>query len=349
MNCRLDFVRQCNDALEGHRKKRFPFWGTAIALILSATSLLALWFGNRIQLSDVRRAWEAADQRTVLLVLIFSCTFHVFIGGHKLYYVLRLMGSPISLGEALKLRLGAGPVRFVLPVNLGEVVQLFYLSSQRHLSVGKASGFTVFDKAINLFGSFFWLLFALGLIMANSGHDNRLGSFQSQLLFLLLFAIAYFVILFFTPLHRKALVLSRCLPTRLAVFLQAFLSPVIEINPSRKLLLIAYGIIFQTRPLIVFAVLLKAFDVSISLGQILAYGNLILLAGAIPGPISGIGPREAAVVELLKSQGNSPALLMNIGILMTLCGNLIPMFIGLPLTPWFLRRIRLQHGPSSQS
>jgi hypothetical protein len=67
-----------------------------------------------------------------------------------------------------------------------------------------------------------------------------------------------------------------------------------------------------------------------------------MFAGHIPTAF-GMGPREAAIVMLFSDQA-SRAVLLNVGLFLTLLVHVTPVFAGIPWVPWFLRRMTAGEG-----
>ena len=69
----------------------------------------------------------------------------------------------------------------------------------------------------------------------------------------------------------------------------------------------------------------------------IAFVSIAQFAGHLPSVV-GLGPREASFIVLF-SGAAAPDILLSIGFMMTLAINVVPMLIGLPWVPWFLRRL----------
>jgi uncharacterized membrane protein YbhN (UPF0104 family) len=143
------------------------------------------------------------------------------------------------------------------------------------------------------------------------------------------------------PLHGLATeVILRRIPARVSGALAGLLSPWRRLSTGARLGLLGYTLIYVSRPILLCALIAAAFSVEVPLARLMVYTNLALFAGLIPGPLMGIGPREATLEALLArelSAGSGVGL--SVAFLLTAAMYLVPLLSGLPLTPWFLRRL----------
>ena len=307
--------------------------GLLISFGLSLMLLPLIYFTSGIRLDRMVNEWHGADGSLLLIAMVFSVLVHVLVGGHKLWLILRGMGLEISLVQAFKLRLGEGPLRLIIPLKGGELVAVFFLNRVKAMPLGDAAGALVFDRGLNLMGSCFWL--GLGISLAPGLGSVRgiaavAGLLSAGLIFLL-----------FSPLHDLLIRLAGSVSLgRVGRFFAGMLSPWRDLTVARKLLLFAYTLLFVSRPIVICSLILASFQISLGTARLLVYTTLSLFAGMIPGPLMGIGPREAAMQALVGQElphGSGAAL--SVGFLLTVCMYLVPFLAGLPWVPWFLGRI----------
>lgn len=310
---------------------RLLLWSLAGA---AASALILWWLVAHLQLRwpDLRAAWDGADQPLLLLIGVLSVTWHVLLGAHKLQLVLGRLGVAISLGDAVRLRLGEGPLRMVLPLRGGELLTVLFFWRDRKMPLADAAGALAFDRGLNLLGLSLWLLVGLLLLPDLPALHRLLG------------AVALVggggLLLFVTPLQRLLIRAAEALHGRLGCFVAGFLSPFVRLSPGWKLTLAGYGVLFTMRPLLVCWALFLAHGVVLAAGPTLAYGALSVLAGTLPGPLLGIGPREGAVAMLFAGQVPAgSAVPLAVGLLLSVAVHLLPMTVGLPWAGWFLRRV----------
>jgi len=306
------------------------------SLFLSAAVLAALWHHSQIRFDMFVAKWTEADKSILGALIVLSAAFHIFVGAHKLWCILRSLSLKIAYVEALRIRLGVGPLRVLVPLDGGELLNVAYFWRHKRMPVGRAAGAAAFDRGLNVMGSFFWLF--LGLSILPDAWPSQ-WSPAWRLPAALLAVAAYFIGLFCLPLHELAISVAGKLHPKLARFLAGVLAPFREFDWRKKLFFSAYALFFQVRPLAVYWFLFKAYGVTMEGVKILAYGSLAGIGAHLPGFLVGLGPREAFTVALFRGQAPDEVLL-GVGILLTFTVHIIPMLLGLPWMMWFLRRLR---------
>jgi uncharacterized membrane protein YbhN (UPF0104 family) len=328
-------------ALPRQTRRSTRSWAGPLVSVGLTLAFLA-WLGARhaVPWSAVRD--QAIRSDVVLLAAVFagSAVFHVFVGAHKLHCVLRAVGVDIRFGETLKLRLGAGPMRALLPLSAGELIQVLYFRANKQMPLTSASGVLAFDKGMNFLGALAWFL--LGVTLAPLGTVRLAGAVDAKWLGLLpagLIVLALAAI-FLVRAHNLAARAGAALHPGLGAAIANLLGPFRELPAATKLGLACYGVIFQLRPIVVCYFLLRAVGLRPSMVDGLAAGSAAVCAGYVPGFAAGSGPREAVLVESLRA-GYAPVdAIFCAGILMTLAVHIVPAFLGAPWTFWLLTRLR---------
>lgn len=315
----------------GIHRRLAPLW-TLAGLALSVGVLW--WLGRHLQLHlhDLRAAWAAADHTLLALAVVFSVAWHVLVGAHKLKLVLDSMGAPMTYADAVRLRLGEGPARMLLPVRGGELLTVVYFWRRQRLSLAAAAGALAFDRGLNFAGLLLWTLVGALLLPSSLGAGGAAGA--------AVVGACYLTFVFCPPLQDALMAVAARIHRRAGAAARGALRPWRELSAGRKLALSAYGVVFVLRPLAVCWLLFAAHGVVVGLAQILTYGSLSVLAGTLPGPLMGIGPREGAVALLfagLAPPGSGVPLA--VGLLLSLSVHVLPFAAGAPWAPWLLRRI----------
>lgn len=310
--------------------------GFLLALAMSAAALALVYLVGGVSPEQLRAEWRAADSALILAAMALSLLMHVLMGGHKLWLVLRGMGVEISLLEAFKLRLGEGPLRLIIPLKGGELAAILFFHRDRGMSVGDATGALAMDRGLNLLANTAWLLAGLALGQVQVGAGGL-----AAVIGLLALGL---VLLLWTPCHGALLrAVHALLPGRAARFADGVLSPLQKLSTGRKAGLLAYTLLFVSRPILICSLVLAAFRAHIPLARVMVYTTLSLFAGMIPGPLLGIGPREAAMQALAGPDlpaGSGVA--VSVGFMLTVCMYLVPYLAGVPWVAWFLRRLARQ-------
>jgi len=283
-----------------------------------------------LRASGVLEALSGARPELVLAALGWSLGVQVVLGSDKLRRVLAAAGCRVGFAETVAVRMGVGPLRLLLPGRAGGLLVGVYFWRLHGLSAGRASGVLAFDRALNLFGTLVWL--GAGLLWL-------LGGRSPMTLVAVAAGLAGVLLVFFSgQLHRRAPAWAGVLHPRIGRFVGETLAPIAEISPSHRAGLLAYGVVYQSAPFVICALLFAALGVSVEPAAVVAFTSAASLAGHVPGPLAGIGPREAALVGLFS--GAAPAeLLLGVGLLLSLLVQVVPKLVGAPLLPWFLARV----------
>ncbi len=305
-------------------------WLTQAESVGQAMALLADFW------REVLERLVQANGTILLSTIVLSAAFHHFIGAHKQWCVLRAMQVDITYIEALWLRLGSGPLRTLVPLEAGELVNIVYFWRHKKMPFGRASGAMIFDRGLNIIGTSVWLLVGL-ILLADVANEWRA-------LLLIGAGTAYGLFFFFTPLHDWVVrTATRILP-KAGRFVEGVLAPFREFSVRQKFFFMAYGAFFQLRPLAVCYLLFRAFGVSPSPAHSIGYTSLAVMAGHTPGVFMGSGPRESAISFFFAGYATDDVL-FSVGVLMTLTVHAIPVFLGIPWVWWVLKRLAKKESP----
>ena len=300
-----------------------------LALLASIGTLLIVCSRNSVTLAKLAEAWSGVNKPLLSAVILGAAALDIFIGSDKLWRILRAMRAALTFPEVLRFRLGSGLPRVLFPLKSGEALNILFFHRHKRMPLGRASGAVFFDRGLNLVGATFWLL--IGILIAN---DIVL---HQQILLCLGFGAAYVVFFFLTPLHTVLIKIAGRIHVKLGRFAAGLLAPFKEFSPRKRLFFLSYGLLSRTRPLLVCYLLFTAFGIAPDPERFIAYTSIAIFAGHLP-TTAGSGPREAAIVLLFA--GTAPSnVLLSIGLLMTITVHVVPMMIGFPWIPWFLRRL----------
>lgn len=298
----------------------------AAAVAASGLVLLALFEVLGLDAGSLCQSWRGASWPYLAAAALWSVAVHVTTSTDKLWRVLAAMGLPMAWRQVLRIRLGSGPLRILLPVDAGDLTNIVFLNRNENLRLDAASGAILFDRGLNLIGTTFWLLAGLALLKAESPAPRAL--------LLGAIGVAYGLFLFSGALQDLAISGARAVHPRLGRFMEGALCPFRQFGARKKVFFCAYGILFQTRPLVVAWLLFAAYGIHLPMGEFVAWITLAMFAGHLPTAM-GMGPREAAVVYLFSGVA-PPAVLLSIGILLTLLTHALPMAVGLPWIYWYI-------------
>ena len=137
---------------KGVGRKRF-----IVAALASVIILLLLGWKAGVRLDVLFTQFSRVHWPILAVAFVYSASWHIFLGSHKWWCILRVLGVDVGYWEVLRVRWGSDPIRFAAPMKAGELVNAFYFARRDELGFGRAAGSIVFDKSLNLFGTVFWL------------------------------------------------------------------------------------------------------------------------------------------------------------------------------------------------
>jgi hypothetical protein len=315
-----------------HAIRRLAGWDRmALAGLVSLAILVVLAWKAGARLDALAGQLGRLNGPLLAATLLFSALWHVFLGADKWWRILRAQGADVGYWEVFRVRLGSDPIRLAAPLKAGEVVNALYFAGREDLGFSRAAGSIVFDKALNFFGTVFWLYVGIAA-MATMPTAGYLGLHTAM-------AAALLVVVCVRPVRRAAAAWAGKIHPKLRRLAEGVLSAFEEFSPLKKIGFLLYGIVFQLRPLAVCGLLFAAFqpDRLPSVQEFLGLGSVVVLMSNIPS-LGGIGPREAAVMALFSSYAD-PTTLLSVGLLMSLAMQVVPAIVGIPLMFPLLRAL----------
>lgn len=293
-----------------------------LAATISLTVLGVLAWKADIRLEKIAAHLSKLDWRIFLVTLAGSALWHTVVGADKWWRVMRALGAPVAFWEVFRVRLGSDPIRFAVPMKAGELVNAAYFARFESLGFSRSAGAIVFDKSLNFFGTVFWLYVGAAAMLrlppaGYIGLHTALG-------------LAVLALLTLRPVRQTAVWTAARMHTKLGRLADGVLSAFDELTIRQKLFFLAYGVVFQLRPLVVCALALVALqpDAIPSWQEFLALGSIVVLMSNIPS-LGGIGPREATLMTVFAGYAD-PATLLSAGLLMSFAVQVFPALLGIP-------------------
>ncbi|MBN2056776.1 flippase-like domain-containing protein [bacterium] len=261
----------------------------------------------------------------LLPMIVISLSGNIFMAADKLVRILGAIQHPLSFRESLFIRVGASPIKFVIPAKVGEMVKGFYLQRRHGIPFSEVVSALLFDKISNLIGAM--LILVIGTIATGLHRLPALG---------IIFTVAAGVLLFQKGGGRLVHWADRhefpWKPTVLRL-LRCFS----HIDEWTKGWLLIYSMVFTCTEIISSFLATRAMGLQIPFAEILFVIPIIIVIGNLPLTISGLGTREVAFVLLFATYGSNEALFAT-GVLVSLVEYAMLPVIGLLVMPFFLIR-----------
>jgi len=286
---------------------------------------------SKVGVGDIATELRRVDVRMVLLATVLSCVANTFVGADKWRRIVNIMGCAVSFRESLFIRLGAGPIRFSVPAKGGELVKPLYLSRHHGLPFVRGTSSLLLDKVLNFWGVLFFLFAGIPFFG------------ESVPRYAVVFPIAFVagpVVLWYSRGFLYGIA-SR-LHGKLHKLMVELLSAFEIVSPSQWTFLFVYSVVFQATEIVTCYLACRAvgIDPVVPFHKLMVIVPLVIVFSNIPGPISGLGYREAAMLALLsRYAGATSEQAVTAGLLLSTAEYILPAAIGIPLLPAFVRSI----------
>ena len=303
--------------------------GLALSVLVSAGILAALIHMSELSFAALRDVWGRVDGALLVVLVVLSVLCHVLMGTDRMRRVFAEMGVKLSIGEALALRVGGDPLRFLLPAQSGLVLDAMYFWRYRGVPLDRTSGTLAFDVGLNFAGTVIWL--AVGTL-ALGGGPWWLAPWAAAAL------VALLGVFLVSGLHDLCVKVTARVHHRLERVARGVLAPFREMPLSRRIFFLGYGVIFQARWPAACYLLFSAAALEPGPAEVVTYTCLALVAGQVPITFHGIGARETVFATAFSHLAPASTL-VTLGLALTIIMQAIPMLAGAPLVPWYLSRI----------
>ena len=262
---------------------------------------------------------EKADFRIILFVLFTSIFNGFFISSFRWKLVLNKMGCDISWRESMFIKVGSDPIISSIPFKAGEISRIAYLKRRKNISVSKAIFSIFIEYILNISVLLFFII--LGCIT---------WLFQGNGLLLTVQTFSFFGFIkgkWFLSDNEWISNFKEC-------FKSHFIKQRILLN--KKILFFTFLLGFLE--LLCVYLIAISINASIPLFSLLIYMPIVIFASSIPITFLGLGIRESLMVFLFLKYASCEKILA-LGILYSFAEHILPMLIGLSLTPLFVNKI----------
>ncbi|MCZ7583431.1 MAG: flippase-like domain-containing protein [Deltaproteobacteria bacterium] len=306
---------------EGERARgtaRFAF------LTLVTLGLLAVVF-TFVPFDETVEAARRLPRGAIAVVLAISTFFNVFFYAHRWRVGLAYVGIRVSFWEVVRVHLGTGPLRLVLPMQTGEILTSAALARRANQPAEKVVGTMAYNKYLTLMAT----LALLGVGVA-AGADSPVRPARA-LGGLGLAVVAALVTLESRAVRTVLMRVAEKLHLRLGRGVTLLLAAFEEIPRRGKLRLFCYSALFQFSEVIACWFLTRALGIELSFAALTAMVQLLILGSMLPISLAGVGPREGLALILL-ARSARPQDAVAFGLAYSMAEYLWPLVVGLPLT-----------------
>jgi len=248
----------------------------------------------------------------LVLTIFISIFFNIILSGYKIKKILEIFKPNFSYLEALFLRLGTGPLKFVLPSNSGELLIAFYLKKNYKLKLRLGILSFIINKSYSIF--VIWILILFGLMF-----------YELKIAILLLISTSLGLFIIY----------------RLRIFVYKFLKKIFDfikrVSPKYLIFLAFISLIIAFSELVNVYILFKVLNINIPLTLILLFVPLSMLISKIPITILGLGTREVTIIFFFSGYASFEVLL-SIGLLISFVEHIIPAGLGIFFINKFLSK-----------
>lgn len=307
-----------------------------LALVAGSTllSVLCLVVLARAHTVDTAALWHALQQLDPLWLVpavLIGMGTQVLASPDRFRRLLAATGHPLPYRTLLAMRLGAGLLRLLTPLKAGGLADLAFLQRRHGVPGALVGGCLAYDRLLNLLGLLVWLI--IGLVLST----DRLLS-PALVAGLALAATGLAACVLHAGLARRAEHLSQWLHPRAGRLASQLLAPVSATPLSARAGLLLYALAYQASPWLTGWLLCQAADLPVGPAAAMIAVNAAMLAAQLPGPLAGIGPREATLVYTLQGLG-PPDTLLAVGLALSAVISVLPLLVGTPWTGWYLTQV----------
>ncbi|MBL7197808.1 MAG: flippase-like domain-containing protein [Candidatus Omnitrophica bacterium] len=286
---------------------------------LAVTFIIFILLFRNIPFAKVFNSIENADFRIISFVLLISIFNGFFVSSFRWKLILNKMGCDISWKESMFIKVGSDPIISSIPFKAGEISRVAYLRRRKNIPVNKAILSIFIEYILNISvllffivsGSIAWLFQGNGLPLTAQ------------------------VFPFFGFLKGKGFLSDNKWVSNLK---ECFKSHSVRQRIFLNKKILFYTFLLGFLELSCIYLIARGINIDIPLFSLLIYMPLVIFASGIPITFLGLGIRESFMVFLFVKYASCEKILA-LGILYSFAEHILPMLIGLSLTPLFVNKI----------
>jgi uncharacterized protein (TIRG00374 family) len=304
-----------------------PRWLSGLALVAVAVALVAVLLAS-VDLSAVVHLVLASSPWGLSALAIGSLLAWAWLPSWRWGAILSEMGHVIPITRLTVARMGAQPLKVIIPFRGGEAFRALWLRSAYQVPFASGLASVLFDLFLVALAQAVFLGIGLGLAQGGA----TVPVVPTLTVVFLVVALAA------RPIHRFGLAVLRRIRPTFADRVEPLVFGFLRFPMSRKLRLVAIALLVELcECLSLFACFLLV-GADVPLAAVFTRIPFIVAATLIPVTIGGFGTRELAVVLLFRDY--APAeVLTGAAILFTFIEFVLPALLGLVATRRFTREL----------
>lgn len=300
----------------------------SLTVFIAPTAIFVLLF-SKINISEFISCLKEINVGFLLVAALISIFTEIFIPSFQWLRILHPLDCPISLKEAVFIRVGSRPAKSILPFKSGELVRALYLKRQKGFAVSLGISSLFFQFILNFLVLVIIMLVAYILFI----NPPYVALFSLGLPFLCILSIFCFKFI-----KKFILYFAKRVSSRFYNSIDGLFRIYREFKLKELTTILSYSVVIWAGQLITFIVIFKAVGLNIPLYAILIFVPLTIIISNIPITISGLGTREATLVFLLYGFGPPEGLLTS-GVLISFVQFFLPLIFSLFFVKSFLSRL----------
>lgn len=277
-------------------------------LVIIITILLFIFLFLNIKIGSIYKAIKVIDLKLFFAAMSISIALNIFLGTEQWRQSLRICNLNITFLETLLIKLGSMPFKRIVPLKAGEIVKPLYL--KKNYDFPLTSG--IFSVFLPFFSNSFTAILFIFSGICILGKIYPFVYFILSLLIIIIFGRQLFLKYYENTNIGKIKIIS-------------------------FILLSLISLIYIFSEIVVVYILFSAFNVDISLHNLLIFVPLTILITSIPVTFQGLGTREVCIIFFF-SEYTDQAVLLSIGIMYSFVEAILPLLISMFFLKDFLNK-----------
>ena len=309
---------------------KIPPWLRGSALVTIALAMLGVLLAS-VDLAEVAELVSSVSLGWLVVLTVLSLSAWAVLPTWRWHAILGQMGHRVSFGRLMVARIGAQPLKIIIPFRGGEAFRALWLRSAVGVPLLRGLASILFDLFLVALSQAVFL----GVGIAILGESAGVQVVPALLL------IGLVVTLAARPLHEFGLsVLARFRPA-FAARVEPLVHGFLRFPMHTKLRLLGLALLVELGECCSLVACFRLVGVEVPLASVFALLPLVVGATLLPVTIGGFGTRELAIVWLFREWGSKESL-TGAALLFATIEFVLPALIGLAFTGRFNREMALE-------